>query len=244
MESINIFKQYPDCTSNRVKFRGILSDVFPTERVKINLILNAYDEGIIDEIDHSIQLDATLFDRMKIRIINSYGISEKNAEWAINYWFEKYGVAVCNKSRQDVRKPLFPCKSAPIFTPQALNGFIDISKLKDGEKIPKSFITTDLNVGDDIKLTHFSYSARKIDDYSDEFTVLKFTGEYTGKCVRCVLMLIMLYNANDNLIAVENRTGIDKNFSGTETFSVRIFVPKDEYLSKIVIKLVPDPVYG
>ena len=46
MANINVFKQFPDCIATRVKLRGILADCFPTEKVKINLILNAYDEGI------------------------------------------------------------------------------------------------------------------------------------------------------------------------------------------------------
>ena len=51
MDAINnIFQKFPQCLSNRVNFRGILLDYFPAQKVKVNLILNAYDEGIIEPV--------------------------------------------------------------------------------------------------------------------------------------------------------------------------------------------------
>ena len=87
MDAINnIFQKFPQCLSNRVNFRGILLDYFPAQKVKVNLILNAYDEGIIEAIKSASELDSVFFISWKKRLIDSYGISEENADWTVDYW--------------------------------------------------------------------------------------------------------------------------------------------------------------
>ena len=92
-----------------------------------------------------------------------------------------------------------------------------------------------------MKLSSFIYAVRKGYTNNDNGTTwLDFTGEYTGTCKRYTLILMMIYNANNNLIGFNERPSIPKDFKGTAAFSESIYIPSDEYISKICIKLLPD----
>ena len=252
MANINVFKQFPDCIATRVKLRGILADCFPTEKVKINLILNAYDEGIVDDIKKAKELSSIMFGRWKKIVIDNYGISEENATWVIDYWFSEYGVAVCNKkynkpvqekassTHSNVGKPTTP---ASRHTPSASDGFIDLAKMAVGDKIPKNRIEIITSLGSGVNITSLTCSVRK--DYERQgHTSMKFTGEYSGSSSKYVLIFLMLYNANNELIGYDDDTKIRKDFSGQGSFSETVYVPSDEYISKAVVRLVYDPTFA
>ena len=239
MDAINnIFQKFPQCLSNRVNFRGILLDYFPAQKVKVNLILNAYDEGIIEAIKSASELDSVFFISWKKRLIDSYGISEENADWTVDYWCTCYGTAVCRKHYNKLKDGNNAQCHLP---PTSSNSFIDVSKLTDKEKFPKSIFTVDIAATEYVKLSSFIYAVRKGYTNNDNGTTwLDFTGEYTGTCKRYTLILMMIYNANNNLIGFNERPSIPKDFKGTAAFSESIYIPSDEYISKICIKLLPD----
>ena len=78
MKNINVFNQFPDCIVNRTKMKGILSDLFPTEKVKVNLIMNAYDEGIVEAINNANELNTIMFTRWKKVVIDNYDVGVKS----------------------------------------------------------------------------------------------------------------------------------------------------------------------
>lgn len=252
MANINVFKQFPDCITTRVKLRGILADCFPTEKVKINLILNAYDEGIVDDIKRARELNSIMFGRWKKIVIDNYGISEENATWVIDYWFSEYGAAVCNKAynknaqentpaqRKADTKPTAPASRR---VPPATDGFIELAKMAVGEKVPKNRIEIITSLGSGVNITSLTCAVRK--DYELQgHTSMKFTGEYSGSSSRYVLIFLMLYNANNELIGYDDDTKIHKDFSGQGSFSETVYVPSDEYISKAVVRLVYDPTFA
>lgn len=251
MANINVFKQYPDCLSTRTKLRGILADFFPTEKVKINLILNAYDEGIVDGIKKANDLNDVVFNRWKKIVIDNYGISEENADWVIDYWFSEYGVAVCGKNYKKSIQHNAPAKKKNCVTstkplkqqvPTTVDGFVDISQMKEGEKIPKSMVEIITDSCGMANITSLTCSVRRDFQYNGH-TSFKFTGEYSGKCNQYVLIMMMLYNANDELIGYNDQKKIEKNFSGQGSFSEKVQVPTDEYISKAVVRLIADPTF-
>ena len=252
MANINVFKQFPDCITTRVKLRGILADCFPTEKVKINLILNAYDEGIVDDIKGAKELSSIMFGRWKKIVIDNYGISDENATWVIDYWFSEYGVAVCNKTyskpmqekastQKNIDKKPTPYASGK--TPSKAEGFIDLAKMAVGDKVPKNRIEIITSLGAGVNITSLTCSVRK--DYErNGHTSMKFTGEYSGSSSKYVLIFLMLYNANNELIGYDDDTKIRKDFNGQGSFSETVYVPSDEYISKAVVRLVYDPTFA
>lgn len=247
MESINVFKKFPGCISDRTKLRGILADFFPAERVKVNLIMNAYDEGIVEEIEKTNELDLFMFSRWKSIVQDNYGISEENADWVIDYWFTEYGTKVCGKSYQkpdthEVRRTHLSSVEIKRKAPMT-NMIIDIAKLNEGEKIPKEIIEINTDVSRDVNITSLNCAVRKDYQYDDR-AIFKFTGEYEGKSNRYVLIIMMIYNANNELIGYEDDVTIDEEFQGQATFSETVQVPGDEYISRIVLKMILDPAFG
>lgn len=99
-EFINIFKEYPFCCEDRTKFKAVLLDIFPNKRAKINLMLQAYDEGIKSAIDNAGVLDNLFIYRWISIIVDTYGSSKENAEWVVNYWIENYGKQILNKPEE------------------------------------------------------------------------------------------------------------------------------------------------
>ena len=94
----NIFEEYPFCRNDRAKLKAVLMDVIPTERAKIHLLLHAYDEGIKQAIDEALSLDSLFSYRWIKRMVESCGSSRENAEWAVHYWVENYGIQCLKKS--------------------------------------------------------------------------------------------------------------------------------------------------
>lgn len=240
MDNINVFQQYPNCVSDRVKFRGILFDCFPTQKAKVNLILNAYDEGIMRDIESASLLDIYFFSRWKKRVIDSYGISEENAEWTINYWCTQYGVTICHKPyKLDVSNSNNNVISSSTPTTES-DMVVNLSKLEEDEKLSKRLMIYDTFSNRNVHISKFICSARKGTVFGNGETSIIFTGEYTGTFEDNTYILIMVYNANGNLIAYDGDASIDKNFKGTAAFCQSFEVPSDEYISKIRIKLVSD----
>ena len=75
----------PDCTASRQRLKSILSDYIPTEKQKINSILNAYDEDVENRISGSSDKTLTALQFIKI-LKDDYGMTEDNAFWSIETW--------------------------------------------------------------------------------------------------------------------------------------------------------------
>ena len=94
----DIIKMYPNTLKNKQQFQGILKDIFPGENVKITLLLQAYDQGIYEEITTTPVLQSPFAYKHKKRLIENYGISNEFADWAVTVWCIAYGSLVLNKT--------------------------------------------------------------------------------------------------------------------------------------------------
>lgn len=245
----NPFILCPDCISDRVKLKGILTDFFPNEKLKINIVLAAFDEGIADEIRRAAEIDNLLAERFVNLLTLDYGINEDHARWAADYWFDNYGVAVLGKTNriQIEVKPKVRTRQQPNLRPPKQTttppaGVVSVKKLKEKEKLPKALIQRFESEEQKQGITDFRCSVVK--DYTcDRYCVLKITGEYFGKVSRYTLIMVMFYNANNELIEALFDEVIDDDFEGKRAFSMTAQVPNDECISKIVVRLTPDPTF-
>ena len=244
----NLFEQFPDCIISRKKLKGILLDYFPEERVKVNLILNAFDEGIIDEIKTCSELNQIMFGRWKKIIIDNYGVSEENAEWTIEYWFKNYG-HVCEKrypAFENVEEVFIEENLPPLqeTTPEQKlyeEQLIDVAKMAIGHKLPKEIIEIHTDVDHNVDISSFKCAIRKDYEYGAT-TGFKYTGEYSGISHSNLLVFVMVYNARNELIGYDHSVPISDDFKGKRTFSETFYIPGDEFISKIIIKIAPNPV--
>lgn len=243
----NVFIKHPDCIESRVKLRGLLSDIYPGERIKINLLLNAYDEGIVESIQHEKELTPVAFGRWKKILVETYGISESNAEWAVDYWFTEYGGSLgkCYRSNKatEGKTNTTSAVSQKSEAINKLNGFLCLDSLNNGEKIPKSLMEIILMKDANAFITSLNCVVRKTSAWHDEETCLKVTGEYAGRTNKHLLIMVMVYNAENTLIGYCCRVQIRKGFDGEAAFEDMVFVPRDEQISKIVVRTVLQPFY-
>ena len=53
----NLVQDYPDALSDRKKLQALLLDFFPQDRLKRNLLLLAFDDGIVNEMKGLVEMD-------------------------------------------------------------------------------------------------------------------------------------------------------------------------------------------
>lgn len=247
----NPFIICPDCLHNRAKLKGILCDFFPEERLKVNVILAAFDEGIVDTIQGAVDLDNILAGRLIKVLVSDYGINEDKARFSAEYWFKQYGADVLEKpyslhfeeaQPEQPKKQISP-QSKPHASLVPTTGVISVKKMQEKEKLPKDIIQR--GIADEQALGITDFRCAIVKDYSsDRYCTFKITGEYTGKVSQYLLIMFMAYNANNELIEADFGYKIDNDFKGHKTFSMSLHIPNDEYISKIIMKIVPDPVFA
>lgn len=88
---------YIDSIETRLRFSGLLKDFFPENKMQVNLILSAYDLGILQEIKKIQFIDNAFAYRFIKMLMNDYGISESNAKWCIHTWCVCYGKYALSK---------------------------------------------------------------------------------------------------------------------------------------------------
>lgn len=94
---ITLLRQYPEAVSDRKKFIGLMKDFFPEQPMQVNLINTAFDLGIVEELDKAANIGNAFAFRFVKRLIDEYGVSRINADWAISVWCVCYGKQTLGK---------------------------------------------------------------------------------------------------------------------------------------------------
>ena len=82
-EISTILNSNPDLLSSREKARAFLADVFFNNQVIVNVMMNAYDVGIIESVSNPTPFT---FNQIISSIISRYGVSEERAKEAVLMW--------------------------------------------------------------------------------------------------------------------------------------------------------------
>ena len=94
---IGMFKQYPDIVNDRKRLLGYLKDIFPGEKLHINLFMSAYDNGIIKQINYS-DLDDLFVHKMVKQLVEENGIQMDYAIDVVCLWCDVYGSRILGKT--------------------------------------------------------------------------------------------------------------------------------------------------
>lgn len=92
-----ILTKYHDAIAVRSRFSGLMKDYMPGHPMQINLLLNAYDLGIVKEIETVSTINQAFAFRFVKRLTEEYGVSRANADWAVSMWCVCYGQSVLKK---------------------------------------------------------------------------------------------------------------------------------------------------
>lgn len=94
---IQMLQRYPEAVSDKKKFVALMKDYFPEQQMQINLINTAYDLGIVEELKKTGHITNAFAFRFVKRMLEEYGVSRANADWAISVWCVCYGKQSLNK---------------------------------------------------------------------------------------------------------------------------------------------------
>ena len=92
-----LLNDYRETIGIRSRFSGLVKDFFPGQYMQVNLILNAYDLGVAQEIENASIINNSFAYRFVKRLVDEYGISRVNADWAVSIWCVCYGQRVLKK---------------------------------------------------------------------------------------------------------------------------------------------------
>lgn len=76
-------KLNPELLSTRARVRAFFADVFYDDKAKINVLMNAYDLGIIDELSEP---DSFTKSRVITSIVSEYAVRQEMAKDAVEIW--------------------------------------------------------------------------------------------------------------------------------------------------------------
>lgn len=82
---VKMIEEQPSCINDGKQLRAVLLDYLPQNKLQQNLILNAYNEDIIEKLKPS--SDVTLHALQMVKLLSDgYGITKDNAMWAVISW--------------------------------------------------------------------------------------------------------------------------------------------------------------
>lgn len=93
-----LLTEYKDALGDKARFTGLVKDFFPGQHMQVNLLLAAYNLGIVKEIDAVKHINNTFAYRFVKRLVEEQGISRMNADWTISMWCVCYGQKTLGKS--------------------------------------------------------------------------------------------------------------------------------------------------
>ena len=94
----DMLRSYPDAVNDKKKFVGLMKDYFPEQQMQVNLINTTYDLGIVSELVKVAQISNAFAFRFVKRLVDEYGVSRLNADWAVSVWCVCYGKQILHKS--------------------------------------------------------------------------------------------------------------------------------------------------
>ena len=95
-----MLRDYPEAVADKRKFVGLMKDCFPGQPMQVNLINTTYDLSISSEIASAAQINNAFAFRFVKRLVDEFGVSRLNADWAVSVWCVCYGQRMLHKPCQ------------------------------------------------------------------------------------------------------------------------------------------------
>ena len=92
-----MLRDYPEAVTDKKVFAGLMKDLFPGQQMQINLMNTTYELGIANEIAGVAHIDNAFAFRFVKRLVDEYGVSRLNADWAVSVWCVCYGQRLLHK---------------------------------------------------------------------------------------------------------------------------------------------------
>lgn len=93
----DLLMQYPDAAIEKKRFTGLMRDLFPGQQMQVNLICMVWELGIVNDIQAVQHISNSFAFRYVKRLVDEYGVSRLNADWAVSVWCVCYGQQILHK---------------------------------------------------------------------------------------------------------------------------------------------------
>lgn len=94
MNLLQLLKSRPDILLNRQRTRGLWIDCLNNDTASVNVLMTAYDLGVVSDICSGYPVDPFLRSRMIYSLTQQYAIMEEKAVWAIDTWISCFDADV------------------------------------------------------------------------------------------------------------------------------------------------------
>lgn len=158
----DLLRQHPAAVSDRKQFIGLMRDIFPEQQMQVNLIATDFDLGITAEIRKAAHISNAFAFRFVKRMLNEYGVSRVNADWAISVWCVCYGKKVLGKGC-DIEISRAKTGAAPAIKDDQYSGTKQYNDLFQYKSVADGYGICGFN-GDNTRTLIFpsSYAGKKI----------------------------------------------------------------------------------
>lgn len=94
-----MLNQYKSAVDEKKRFSGLVKDFFnsPEDAKAVNLLLIAYDLGIVQDIQKTARINNTFAYRYVKQLMDDFGLSRVNADWIVSIWCVCYGAHILGK---------------------------------------------------------------------------------------------------------------------------------------------------
>lgn len=224
-----------------------------TYTLSVNLMMIAFDAGVFDVLDMADEIDEKFVKNQIENLVDNYGLAEKNAKWTILTCCKVYGEEILNLAVDygDIEDSNASFQGE--YTTGKRNGkndsyenkaglpAIDLSQLAKGEKIQKGYAQVDEDAAKSLGIEDITFTLTN-DGYGNQERV-KIVGEVISDSLKeDVVMFIMIYNDQNEMIGSSFGTKIGKDkCDGFASFSISTYLPKNEPVSKILIRPTMNP---
>jgi len=116
MDLIKIVERNPGILLSRSHTKGLLNDIFQNDASKVNVLMSAYDFGIVSEMRKSFPLDNMAKGRLVKVLTQQHSIVDERAVWAIETWHSSLSADLLQKVEQLEKEQE---KAAKVFVPAA-----------------------------------------------------------------------------------------------------------------------------
>ena len=97
LEFVQLLTKYPDAIGNKRRFTGLIKDLFPGQQMQNNLILMAYNMGLVQALESADVITNALAYGYVKRLMEEHGVARANADWCVSMWCVCYGQRVLHK---------------------------------------------------------------------------------------------------------------------------------------------------
>lgn len=99
---------------NPALMKSIMMDMYPNDKLEINILLTIKDSGIIEEVAMMKSVSVPKYKMYIDRIMNEYGLSESNAIAGLNEWLSYYGIKKENEENHEPQNRESVIQEAPL----------------------------------------------------------------------------------------------------------------------------------